>query len=269
MDNTKQLPDGTRYRVYGKGPACLFIHGFAEDGQVWDTQVRELSNDFLCLVIDMPGCGGSMDAIAAHPGMTMDDAVRLVLEVIDREQIEEITLIGHSMGGYITLAFAEKYPERLNGLGLIHSTAFADSEEKRETRRRSVIFMRKHGTRLFLEQLYPNLYGESFREQQPEEIQRQILGSTAFSPETLIGYYEMMMARPDRTDVLRQFEKPVLFIMGAEDKTVHLSESLAQCHLPAQSHVHVLDGAVHMGMKEEPEKTTSIIREFLSYLNGK
>jgi len=267
MEIRKQLGDGTEYRVYGKGPACMFIHGFAEDGHVWDTQVRELYHSFRCIVPDMPGCGGSRYTFPSHSGISMDDIVSLVLKIADLEKLEQITLIGHSMGGYITLAFAEKYPDRLKGFGLIHSTAYADSEEKKETRRRSVAFMRNHGTRLFLEQLYPNLYGESYRQRALKEIERQIQDSVAFTPGVLIGYYEMIMARPDRTDLLRNFEKPVLFVMGAEDKNVHLTESLAQCHLPAESHVHILDNAGHMGMKEEPEKTTAFIRAFLTYLN--
>lgn len=269
MEIKKQLPDGTVYRVYGKGPACVFIHGFAEDGHVWDAQVEALKNDFTCLVIDMPGTGESMGAFENHKRITMDDAAQLVLNVVQHEGLSSFTLFGHSMGGYITLAFAKNHPEKLNGFGLVHSTAFADTEEKLETRRRSVAFMRNHGVRLFLEQLYPNLYGEKFREEHPEEIERQVRASEAFQPEVLIRYYEMMMVRPDRTEVLRSFQKPVLFIIGGEDKAVNLTDSLAQCHLPLESHVHILDKTGHMGMKEEPEKTTGFLRTFLAYLNEK
>lgn len=269
MEIKKQLPDGTVYRVYGMGPACVFIHGFAEDGHVWDVQVEGLKNDFTCVVIDMPGTGDSIEAFEAHKGITLDDAAELVMNVVQHEGLSSFTLFGHSMGGYITLALAEKYPEKLNGLGLVHSTAFADTEEKLETRRRSVTFMRNHGVRLFLEQLYPNLYGEKFKNEHPAEIDRQVRASEVFQPEVLIRYYEMMMVRPDRTDVFRSFQKPVLFIIGAEDKAVNLTDSLAQCHLPLESHVHILENVGHMGMKEVPEKTTGFLRTFLAYLNEK
>jgi pimeloyl-ACP methyl ester carboxylesterase len=159
------------------------------------------------------------------------------------------------------------YPERLNGFGLIHSTAFADNEEKLEIRRRSVAFMKNHGVKLFLEQLYPNLYGEKYKEAHYGEIEKQIKASEIFKPEVLIQYYEMMMVRPDRTHVLSNFRKPILFVIGAEDKTVILTDSLRQCHLPLESHVNILENAGHMGMKEAPEQTTDHLRDFILYLN--
>ena len=264
---TKSLPDGTAYRVQGQGPVCILLHGFAEDGKIWDEQVKVLSTSFTCILIDMPGTGLSAKAFEHHPQLTLDEAAKLVLQVMDQEVIPKAVLLGHSMGGYITLSFVEQFGERLQGFGMIHSTAFADNEEKRQNRRRSVTFMKEHGTRLLLEQLYPNLYGEKFRNEHYDQIEKQIKASEVFQPEVLIRYYEMMMVRPDRTDVLRNAKVPVLFVIGTEDKTVNLTDSLAQCHLPLESHVHILETAGHMGMKEDPENTTAAIRAFMRYVN--
>lgn len=264
---TKSLPDGTAYRVQGQGPVCILLHGFAEDGKIWDEQVRELSTSFTCILVDMPGTGLSAKAFEHHPQLTLDEAAKLVLQVMDQEGIPKAVLLGHSMGGYITLSFVEQFGDRLQGFGMIHSTAFADNEEKRQNRRRSVTFMKEHGTRLLLEQLYPNLYGEKFKNEHYAQIEKQIKASELFQPEVLIRYYEMMMVRPDRTDVLRNAKVPVLFVIGTEDKTVNLTDSLAQCHLPLESHVHILETAGHMGMKEDPENTTAAIRAFMRYVN--
>jgi pimeloyl-ACP methyl ester carboxylesterase len=264
---TKSLPEGTTYRVHGQGPVCIFLHGFAEDGRVWDEQVNALSSDYTCIVVDIPGTGLSADAFVHHLQLTLDESATLVLQVMDQENINKAVLLGHSMGGYITLSFVEQFADRLQGFGMIHSTAFADNEEKRQNRRRSVTFMKEHGTRLLMEQLYPNLYGEKFKTEHYDLIENQIKASELFQPEVLIQYYEMMMVRPDRTEVLRNAKVPVLFVMGTEDKTVNLTDSLAQCHLPLESHVHILETAGHMGMKEDPENTTAAIRAFLRYVN--
>ena len=115
--------------------------------------------------------------------------------------------------------------------------------------------------------LIPNLYGDAFKSIHPEEINRQVEAAMGFTNESLISYYEAMIRRPDRIDVLLTFQKPVLFIIGAEDKAVNLADSLAQCHLPEESHVHFLEKSGHMGMCEEALKTTSAIKEFLWRLN--
>lgn len=264
---TKSLPEGTTYRMHGQGPACILLHGFAEDGKIWDEQVRVLAAHYTCIVIDIPGTGLSAKAFEQYPQLTLEQSARLVLQVMDQEGIAKAVLIGHSMGGYITLSFAEQFSVRLQGFGLVHSTAFADNEEKLQNRRRSVTFMKEHGVKLLLEQLYPNLYGEKFRNEQYDQIAQQIIASEVFQPEVLIRYYEMMMVRPDRTNVLKNARVPVLFVIGTEDKTVNLTDSLAQCHLPLESHVHILESTGHMGMKEDPENTTAAIRAFMRYVN--
>lgn len=269
MELTKNLPDGTSYRVVGKGHPCMLLHGFAEDGHIWDEQVNALQDIIQFFIPDMPGIGASIHAFPNTSITDFEGCADVIRQIADLEGIGSMVILGHSMGGYITLAVVEKYPDLVKAFGLIHSTSYADNEEKLLTRRKSVALMKSNGNglKLFLSQLYPNLYGERYKRESYGEIEKQIKASELFKPEVLIAQYEMMMKRPDRRTLLEGCEKPVLFVIGAEDKTVNLSDSLAQCHLPLESHIHILEQAGHMGMKEEPLKTTKAIGDFLTYIN--
>ena len=169
------------------------------------------------------------------------------------------------MGGYITLAIADKYPEVLNGFGLFNSTAFADSEDKKKERLKSIEFMQKHDGISFLKTSIPGLFADKFKGEHPDEIEKLINSVSDFTSEALIQYYTAMMNRPERTKVLKTTALPVLFIIGEKDPGIPLEKSLAQCHLPATAYVHILPEVGHMGMLEEKELCTEIVS---SYLNG-
>ncbi len=174
------------------------------------------------------------------------------------------TLIGHSMGGYISLAFAEKYPELLNAFGLFHSTAYADDEAKKEARRKGIEFIRNNGAAAFVQNTTPNLFSEKTKKENPEVVETLVDRSQNCSSEVLIQYYEAMIQRPDRTLVLKSFQKPVLFIAGIHDTAVPLQSFLEQCHMPAVSHIHILKNSGHMGMLEEKDLATALLLNFLS-----
>src|SRR5438309_1230925 len=133
------------YREEGEGPAVVLLHGFAEEGRIWKKQFGFFSG-YRLLIPDLPGSGGS----EGTEDMTMEGLARSIHDFLEQLSVKKSILIGHSMGGYITLAFAEKYPEQLCGFGLFHSTAFADSEEKKETRRKGIRFIEEHGAYEFL-----------------------------------------------------------------------------------------------------------------------
>ena len=196
---------------------------------------------------------------------SLADAVQLLL---DRLNIDQCVLISHSMGGYATLAFAEKYPERLKGFGLFHSTAYPDSEEKKAARRKSIEFIRSYGSAAFIRQSVPNLFAESTRSDHPELINDMILRYSGFSPESLISYYEAMIRRPDRTHILAQAKVPVLFVIGEHDQAVSPQQALQQSHLPSLSHIHILTGSGHMGMQEEPTRSNQILQSFLNFVTN-
>ena len=134
-------------------PVLVLLHGFGEDSRIWDQQ-QLLATECHLLTPDLPGTRGT----APPPAWTMDALADFVKAQLDREGIEKIVLVGHSMGGYVALAFAERWPERLLGLGLFHSTAFADTEQKKETRRKGIAFIKANGATAFLRTSLPGLY---------------------------------------------------------------------------------------------------------------
>ena len=168
------------------------------------------------------------------------------------------------MGGYITLAFAEKYPERLNGFTFLHSTAFADSEEKKTARRKSIEFIRKYGAAEFIKQSSPNLFSEHTKSENPSLIQELISRYDNFEADVLVYYYEAMMQRPDRTNLLRSFKKPIQFIIGEGDNAVPLEQSLRLCYLPEFSYIHILESAGHIGMWEAKAEVNNFLLAFIN-----
>ena len=254
------------YRIEGKGKPVVWLHGFAEDGNIWNKQIKALKEKYLLIIPDLPGSGKSEMLDGKCTLEDYAEAIKAIAgEVIFREKKEsQFCLIGHSMGGYITLTFAEKYRELLNSFGLFHSSAFADPEQKISVRKKGIAFIKKNGTEAFLKTSIPNLFSGETRKEKPGFITQLFDIAKNISPEVLIQYYEAMILRPDRTDVLRTFEKPVLFIIGKYDVAVPLQTSLEQCYLPAISSVNILQHSAHMGMWEEEELANNYLKDFLN-----
>lgn len=255
------------YRTEGEGQPVVLLHGFAEDGNLWNHQIKALSKNYYLIIPDLPGSGQSE---MLEGECTIEDYAEVIKAIADKTIFQnekknnlQFTLIGHSMGGYITLAFAEKYPELLNAFGLFHSSAFADDETKKLTRRKGIQFIEKNGSEAFLKTSVPNLFSEKTKEEKPGLIDQLLEMGKRISPQALIQYYEAMILRPDRTSVLESFLKPVLFIIGKYDNAVPLNISLQQCHLPAISVIHILQNSGHAGIWEEEKLSSNYLKEFL------
>lgn len=247
------------------GPPVLLLHGFAEDNSIWDGQVEYLKKNYRVIIPDLPGSGRSS---LLRGETSMENLADFVAAILDGENIRQCVLIGHSMGGYIALAFAEKYPDRLKALGLFHSTAYADSEEKKIARRKGIEFIRKNGSSSFIRQSIPNLFAERSRKEQPGIIAGLIDRYINFNPDSLIYYYNAMIRRPDRTEILKKFTKPILFIIGSQDNAVPLEDSLQQSHMPGLSYIHILENTGHLGMLEDREGSNLILDEFLGQIRA-
>ncbi|MDQ6762965.1 MAG: alpha/beta hydrolase [Bacteroidota bacterium] len=258
------------YKVEGKGNPVMFLHGFAEDGRVWNYQVENLKRNYRLIIPDLPGSGPSEMLEGEVMLSDYAEAIKAIVdEEIDLDKEDQFTMIGHSMGGYITLAFAEKYPAALNGIGLFHSSSFADDEQKKETRRKGIGFIKKNGPELFLKNTIPNLFSEKTKAKAPELVEKLIALSKNFSGEALIQYYEAMIKRPDHSAILRSFKEPVLIIAGMHDNAVPLQASLSQSYIAAITYLHILKLSGHMGMWEQEAHSTRHIQSFLSGLQVK
>lgn len=260
---------GLAYRVMGEGPAIILLHGFGEDSSIWKHQYQIFA-DHKLIIPDLPGSGGS-EMIDDMSMEGLADAVKFLIDaeaptsLSSGEGRGEVALIGHSMGGYVTLAFAGKYPEWLNGFGLFHSTAYADNEAKKEVRRKGIEFMNKQGGGPFLDTTIPNLYSGKTKSENWSLVEEQLATAHNFSAPALVSYYNAMMNREDRTHVLRS-SVPVLFVMGRHDTAVPAEDVLRQCHLPQTAYIHILEDSGHMGMIEEAEETNKILTEFIAGL---
>lgn len=248
-----------RYQVLGEGVPVMLVHGFGEDSTVWDRQLPQLQQRFTIILPDLPGSGRS----ALTADVSMDNMAVSLNAILEQEGIEQVTMLGHSMGGYVTLAFAEKFPDKLRAFGLVHSTAYADSEEKKANRRKGIEFMRKHGSEEFLKTSAPNLFSTQTKEENPGLADEVVRRYKNLDVSALAAYYEAMMARPDRTAVLKTFTRPVLFLAGEHDTTIPYDQVVQQSGLPLVSYLHVLHRSGHMGMWEEPNECTLILEEYV------
>lgn len=253
------------YTDVGEGNIVVFLHGFGEDGSIWKNQIDFLVKFYRVIVPDIPGSGGS--SLLKKQDTSIEDyaiSIHQFLESILPERNTTITLLGHSMGGYITLAYAKIFSQQLNGFGLIHSTAFADSEEKKLVRLKAIETINQYGAYPFLKITIPNLFAADFKQKHPEQVEELIAKSKAFTEPSLEQYYIAMMNRTDATSVLKESRVPVLFVMGTEDIAAPLQDVLQQCHLPKQSHISILENVGHMGMMEATEKVNNAILNFVN-----
>ncbi len=245
------------YNLLGNGPLVLFIHGFGEDGHIWDNLVPALQSDYTLLIPHLPGSNAS----ELLSSITIESMAEVISTLLAHENCKApVTILGHSMGGYIALAMAEKYPQLISKLGLIHSTAFADSEAKIEQRLKSIEFISNNGAASFLDATIPNLFKKYSQHPQINILKKQ---GKNFTAATLVAYYQAMIDRPDRRMVLTQLGKPILIIAGFYDMAVPLAQSLQQAYLAQTTHFHILKNSAHMGMWEETDGFLEVIGTFL------
>lgn len=249
-------------RIAGRfdGFPLVLLHGFCEDASVWEGLIPQMRN-LPVICPDLPGFGGSDVPLAADMGAYAE----ALLAVLNEFSVEKCVLVGHSMGGYAALEFAEKHPERLAGLGLFHSHPFEDSPERKEVRRRGVEMVESGKRDLYVSQLFPGLFAEAFLKTSPQVVEALISNGKKQSPEGIAAALKSMMARKNHVATLRSIACPMLFLLGSEDAIVSPEQGLQAAVLPSVADVQILEGAGHMGMFEATEKTAQILRGFWEF----
>lgn len=259
--NLKIKDSSIYYRITGNGEPVVLIHGFGEDSSIWDGLIGQLESNYRLIIPDLVGSGRST---GNTNGISMESMAEDVNTLLESENVNSCYMIGHSMGGYITLAFAEKYAGKLKGLGLFHSTAYADSDEKKGARKKNIDFIEKHGSAKFLEPATRNLFSEKTKTEKPELVEELVERYRNFSAASLVAYTEAMMNRADRTEVLKNFQKPVLLIIGEYDTAIPIEQSLKLCRIADFAYIYIAAHSGHLGMLEEPEFCLGAIKDFLS-----
>ncbi|MDR6194801.1 alpha/beta hydrolase [Siphonobacter sp. SORGH_AS_0500] len=231
----------------------ILLHGYGEDAKVWDTIKAAF----------WPATNVLTPSYASRSDLkTIDEYAEAVYKDLRSQGVERGVVIGHSMGGYIALALAEKHPEFIEGLGLFHSTAYADTEEKKANRDKNVAAIKEKGPAGFLQGFVKNMYSDAFAENNPGVLEEHITHVSQLPPEALIAGMQAMKDRPDRRQVLEKATYPVLFIIGMKDKAVKPEEAMEQVQLTPNSSQLILEKAGHMGMTEEPDDCLEIIQSF-------
>lgn len=246
------------YKVDGEGEALVLLHGFIESMAIWDDFTKVLSRSFKVIRIDLPGHGKTPLIEKTHSMELMASCVKAVLEYLE---VKSCVMIGHSMGGYVTLEFAKQYPEKLKGMCLFHSHAAADTEEVKENRRRT-IEMIKLNRKGFIKQFIPDLFAEANVLNCSGEIDRLCHVADKMTGHSIIAALQGMKERSGKLDLLLNTPIPVLFIAGKEDMRIPVQNVLAQAILPRHSEVLVLADVGHMGFIEAQKKTIEMISCF-------
>lgn len=254
------------YEKCGTGPTVVLLHGLPCDHHIWNDLTSKLSNRFTFILPDFPGAGESPEDLSA---ITLKDIALAVSSILDKENILQTIVAGHSMGGYTALAFAKMFPERTKAISLIHSSSAADTEEKKQNRLKSMALIRKgeDAKKVFIKALILNLFDNDFKTTHAQTIQESINKGNLLSSNTLIRWYEALMNREDTTPILQNADFPIQWILGENDNATHLNSTLKLAHIAGFNDICIYKNCGHMSMLEKPEKLSQDLERFWRYVD--
>jgi pimeloyl-ACP methyl ester carboxylesterase len=245
----------------GKGEKCVvLLHGYLESMYVWDDFVPLLTPSVRVITVDIPGHGISTVQGEVH---TMEYVADVLHDMLDVLGIDKVTMVGHSMGGYVTLAFCSKYAERLDGLVLLSSSPFADTEQKRENRLREIVLV-KAGKKELLARVAPEA---GFAPQNRKRLKDYIADLTecvyVTEDEGIVALLGGMIERVDQNAMLAACGVRQLFILGKHDGYIPVEAAESFIALNPQAEVAWLENSGHMGFIEEPAACAQALLDFV------
>ena len=252
----------TRYLEAGSGWPVVLIHAFPLNADMWRPQLERVPDGSRYVAPDLRGFGPDGEDPAGP--VTMEAMAGDVVALLDALEIEQATIGGLSMGGYVALALFRAAPERCSGLILADTRPQADSEDGREGRRRMLALVREGGPAAVVEQMLPKLLGDTSRAERPQlaaEVRRL---ATANSAAAIAGAIEAMMGRADSTDLLPGVSRPALVVVGEEDAITPPADAEAMQRLLPRSRLVTLAGAGHLSSLEVPDAFASALADFTS-----
>lgn len=243
----------------GKGRVVVLLHGFLGSHQIWENTIADLSKSYRVIAIDLPGHGDTHNFGYVH---TMELMAKSVKAVLDNLRVKKYVLIGHSMGGYVALAFADLFPDNICGLCLFHSSGYADSEEKKRDRSRAARVV-KSNPRIYTTEVIRNLFAAKNLKYLKKEISFANKIANKISKQGIIAALEGMKDRPARDIILGMVEYPVMMVIGELDNVLPFEHLLEQSKSIKHKHILYLEQDGHMGFLENPKASNKALRKYL------
>ncbi len=251
------MKEGISFDKLGAGSPVILLHGFPMNRQVWDDFAPKLAQNFTVFMPDLPGFGDSPLMEGSFSLTTIATRILAWMKAVGISS--PAAIVGHSMGGYVALEMARQSPSSFHSLVLFHSTALADSSEKKESRTKVVDFVKTNGVLAFTS----NFIQPLFADQDHPAIQTIRNITVQATAESVTGYTTAMRDRRDNQKVLEAFTGNVLLIGGDSDKGIPEDSLVKQGDLGSHIEVEILVDTGHMGMVEKPDETLALIRKFL------
>jgi len=252
------------YRVTGEGHPIVLLHGYLEAGEVWQPLTDSLSGYFRTIAIDLPGHGDSGVKGETH---TMEFLARAVRAVLSDAGESRVLMVGHSLGGYVALAFAEMFPELLAGYVLFASHPHADTPEAVAKRNREIAVV-KAGKKSIM---YPGnismMFAKKNLRSMSGELKRSKIIASRISGEGIIAMLNGMIARPSRQSLVESGRVPLLWILGREDLYFSPDKAIRDTRLPHNAEAVILENSGHLGFIEETERSAELITGFARKLD--
>lgn len=243
----------------GKGRVVVLLHGFLGSHEIWKPVISDLSKSYRVIAIDLPGHGGTACFGYAH---SMELMARCVRKVLDSLRLKKYVIVGHSMGGYVGLAFADLFPDNLRGLGLFNSSAYPDNEKKKEDRLRTIDLVKANKT-VFTKTTIRNLFASKNLKYLKEEISFALGIARQTSKRGIIAALHGMRDRPGRDIILGLVEYPILMVIGELDNVLPREQLLEQSTLIKNKQILYLEHDGHFGFLESPKQSNKALRKFL------
>ena len=249
------------YTDSGKGKVIVLLHGYLESSEVWGGLAEKLALKFRVVSVDLPGHGLSDVYGEVH---SMEFMALGIKELISFLGFDKVFIAGHSLGGYVALAFLELFPDRLSGYCLFHSHPFSDSMEALDKRKREIEIVKKGKKNMIYLDNVIRMFATSNLEKFSAAVQRSKDIASLISGDGIIAVLNGMMNRPSRLSIMEEGRVPCLWILGTMDNYIPCELIQTKVKLPSNVRVVVLTDSGHMGFVEEEELSVKIISEFMT-----
>ncbi|PKO97456.1 MAG: alpha/beta hydrolase [Bacteroidetes bacterium HGW-Bacteroidetes-7] len=229
--------------------AIILLHGYLETLYIWEEFATLLSEHMRVISIDIPGHGltGSAEV------NTMSFCADVVVSVMDKLEIQKAFILGHSMGGYVALEAVKGYPDRFQGLLMMNSSPFPDTEEKKADREREISVILQNKLQMIIRTTIPKIFAPSNLVKFEEKILEIKETAEVHDPEGIVASIKGMMQREDNRDFLKALKMPLLFFMGKHDGIIKEEAAAEITSIVGASKVVMLENAGHCAFIEEPQ----------------